>query len=74
MLYFVVFIVVHVTLVLATGALRNLNHIYASQDAVNWTGFWLFVVSLVVIVAAVFAARPVLLAPIAKLFGSVTSR
>jgi thiosulfate reductase cytochrome b subunit len=74
MLYFVVFIVVHVTRVLATGALRNLNHIYASQDAVNWTGFWLFVVSLLVIVAAVFAARPVLLAPIAKLFGSVTSR
>jgi thiosulfate reductase cytochrome b subunit len=74
MLYFVVFIVVHVTLVLSTGALRNLNHIYGTQDAVNWTGFALFTVSLVVIAAAVIAARPVLLAPIAKLFGSVTAR
>ncbi len=74
MLYFVVFIVVHVTLVLSTGALRNLNHIYAAQDAVNWTGFWLFVVSLAVIVGSVFAARPVLIAPIAKLVGTVTAR
>jgi hypothetical protein len=74
MLYFVVFIVVHVALVLSTGALRNLNHIYGGQDAVNWTGFWLFVVSLAVIVGSVFAARPVLLAPIAKLFGTVTAR
>jgi len=74
MLYFVVFIVVHVTLVLSTGALRNLNHIYGGQDAVNWTGFWLFVVSLAVIVGSVFAARPVLLAPIAKLVGTVTAR
>ena len=36
MLYFVAFIIVHVALVFATGALRNLNHMYASQDAVNW--------------------------------------
>ena len=31
MIYFVAFIVVHVFLVLATGALRNLNHMYARQ-------------------------------------------
>ncbi|MFD4420999.1 cytochrome b/b6 domain-containing protein [Agromyces sp. NPDC058484] len=71
MLYFVAFIVVHVGLVLATGALRNLNHMYASQDAVNWVGFWIFVASLVVIVAAWVAARPSVLAPIAGLFGKV---
>jgi hypothetical protein len=65
MLFFVVFIVIHVVLVLATGALRNLNHMYAAQGSVdptayadNWTGFWLFVVSLVVIAAAWVAARP----------------
>gem|GEM_PF-5998762 len=47
---------------------------YGGQDAVNWTGFILFVVSLVVTAAAVVAARPALLAPLAKLFGSVTAR
>ncbi len=74
MLYFVAFIFVHVTLVFATGALRNLNHMYASQDAVNWTGFWIFAASLVVIAAAWVAARPLILAPIARLFGKVTAR
>ena len=72
MLYFVAFIVVHVTLVLATGALRNLNHMYASQDAVDWTGFWIFSASILVILVVWVAARPTVLAPIARLFGNVT--
>ena len=71
MLYFVVFTIVHVTLVLATGALRNLNHMYGGQDAVNWWGFGIFVVSLLVTAAAVVAARPIILAPIAGLMGKV---
>ncbi|WP_318152744.1 cytochrome b/b6 domain-containing protein [Microbacterium helvum] len=74
MLYFVLFIFVHVVLVFATGALRNLNHMYAAQDAVNWTGFWIFAASLVVIAAAWVAARPLVLAPIARLFGKVSGR
>jgi thiosulfate reductase cytochrome b subunit len=81
MLYFVAFIAVHVFLVLATGALRNLNHMYAAQGSVdpdayadNWTGFWFFVASLVVIAAAWIAARPLVLAPIARLFGKVSGR
>lgn len=81
MLYFVVFIVIHVVLVLATGALRNLNHMYAALGSVdptayadNWTGFWLFVVSLAVIAGAWVAARPLVLAPIARLFGTVSGR
>lgn len=71
MLYFVGFIVVHVTLVFLTGALRNLNHMYAAQDADGWLGFWIFVASVVVIAAAWVAARPTVLAPIAGLFGKV---
>lgn len=71
MLYFVAFIVVHVALVLATGALRNLNHMYGAQDAVNWFGFWVFVASLFVMAGAWFAARPVILASVASLFGKV---
>ncbi|NYE18828.1 cytochrome b/b6 domain-containing protein [Microbacterium immunditiarum] len=74
MIYFVLFIFVHVVLVFATGALRNLNHMYASQDAVNWVGFWIFVASMIVIAAAWVAARPLVLAPIARLFGKVTAR
>jgi thiosulfate reductase cytochrome b subunit len=81
MLYFVAFIAVHVFLVFATGALRNLNHMYAAQGSTdpnayadNWTGFWFFVASLVVIAAAWVAARPLVLAPIARLFGKVTAR
>jgi thiosulfate reductase cytochrome b subunit len=71
MLYFVAFIVVHVGLVFLTGALRNLNHMYAAQDTDDWLGFSIFVASLVVIAAAWIAARPTLLAPIARVFGKV---
>ena len=74
MLYFVIFIVFHVLLVMTTGMLRNLNHMFAAQDAATWTGFWVFVGSLVVIAIGWFAARPVVAAPIAKLFGTVSSR
>ena len=71
MLYFVLFIIVHVVLVFATGALRNLNHMYAAQDAVNWVGFAFFAGSVIVMAAAWIAARPVLLRPLAALTGKV---
>lgn len=71
MLWFVAFTAVHVFLVLFTGALRNLNHMYAGQDVVNWTGFWIFAASIVVIIGGVIAARPLVIAPIASLFGRV---
>nr|WP_314840702.1 cytochrome b/b6 domain-containing protein [uncultured Microbacterium sp.] len=74
MLYFVAFIIAHVALVMLTGFLRNLNHMYAAQDAVSWTGFWVFIASLVVMAGGWFAARPLVIAPIAKLFGSVSGR
>lgn len=71
MLYFVLFVVTHVTLVLATGALRNLNHMYAAQDSGAWVGFWIFFASLAVMAGAVLAARPLVLAPIAQLTGKL---
>jgi magnesium-transporting ATPase (P-type) len=81
MLYFVLFIAVHVTLVFATSALRNLNHMYAAQGSVDptaladtWIGFWIFLASLAVMIGGWVAARPLVLAPIARLFGSVTAR
>jgi thiosulfate reductase cytochrome b subunit len=72
MLYFVFFIIVHVALVLATGALRNLNHMYASRDDGSWAGFWIFAASLAVMVAAWFLARPLFLRPVASLTGKVS--
>jgi len=81
MLFFVAFIVVHVALVLATGALRNLNHMYAargSEDPTAYTsdpaGLLIFAASLVVMAAAWVAARPAVLVPIARLFGEVKQR
>ncbi|MFJ6284735.1 cytochrome b/b6 domain-containing protein [Pseudarthrobacter oxydans] len=72
MIYFVAFIAVHVLLVLATGALRNLNHMYAVRDDDGWLGFWVFLASVVVMVAAWFLARPLFLRPIASLMGKVS--
>lgn len=74
MLFFVIFVVVHVTLVLATGALRNLNHMFSGTDALNWGGFGWFVAGLLVSAAALLATRPVIIAPFAGLFGRVTER
>ncbi|KDA06372.1 oxidoreductase [Microbacterium sp. CH12i] len=56
--WFVMFIVVHVTLVLTTGALRNLNHMYAGRDDGSWVGFGIFAVSMVVVIFAWVAATP----------------
>jgi thiosulfate reductase cytochrome b subunit len=72
MLVFVVFVIVHVVLVFATGALRNLNHMYGGSDEVNWWGFALFAGSAVVIAAGWIAARPIVLRPIASLMGKIS--
>lgn len=74
MLYFVLFIIAHVTLVLATGALRNLNHMYGLQDEVNWIGFSIFAGSVVLMIAVWLLARPIFLLPVASLTGNVTKR
>ena len=59
MVWFVFFIVVHVTLVMATGALANLDHMYASRNDGSWVGFGIFSASMVVMVIAWVAASPV---------------
>jgi len=71
MLWFVGFTIVHVTLVLATGALRNLNHMYASRDDTSWWGFGIFALSLIVMAVGWIAARPSILSSLAGLTGSV---
>jgi thiosulfate reductase cytochrome b subunit len=72
MLFFVLFVIVHVTLVFATGALRNLDHMYAARDDGSWWGVGIFAVSLVVMAAAWFATGPAVVRSAAALTGSVT--
>ena len=72
MIYFVLFTIAHVGLVLATGALRNLNHMYAGRDDGSWVGFGIFGASLLVMIAAWLLAKPHFLQPIAALSGNVT--
>lgn len=72
MLYFAGFTVVHVALVFLTGALRNLNHMYASKDEGDWWGLGIFLVSLLAIAAAWFLTKPMFTTPLAKRMGSIT--
>ena len=71
MIYFTVFILIHLILVFATDALANLNQIYTGDETQNWTGFWLFALSLLIIIGGAFLARALFVAPIASLFGRV---
>lgn len=71
MVYFVAFIAVHVFLVLTTGAINNLNHMYAVNNGTSWWGFGLFAGSLVLMAIAWVAAKPSILAMVAGLSGKV---
>ncbi|WP_345475963.1 molybdopterin-dependent oxidoreductase [Microbacterium pseudoresistens] len=86
--WFVMFIIVHVALVFATGALRNLNHMYAGNDGTSWTGFWIFLATTAVLIVVWVAATPVtyryprairrmglaLIGPVQRLFEHVDSK
>lgn len=72
MLYFVLFIIVHVTLVFTTGVLRNLGHMFGGRDDESWAGFWFFAAAIALVIVLWFAARPIILRPIANLMGKVT--
>jgi thiosulfate reductase cytochrome b subunit len=72
MFFFVGFVIVHITLVMATGAVRNLNHMYAGQSSESWLGFWFFAASIGVMAAAWIGARPLILRPIANVAGKVS--
>ncbi|OHU94249.1 molybdopterin-dependent oxidoreductase [Mycobacterium talmoniae] len=58
LVYFLFFILVHVTLVFATDALRNLNHMFASRDDDSWLGLGVFAAAMVVVAIAWVWATP----------------
>src|SRR6185437_1120150 len=61
LVWFLLFIVIHVTLVFTTGLLRNLNHIFAGGDNAGWLGFWVFAAVTTVVAVGWAAATPVTL-------------
>ncbi|MDJ0396378.1 molybdopterin-dependent oxidoreductase [Rhodococcus sp. G-MC3] len=88
LIWFLIFIVVHVAMVFATGLLRNLNHIYAARDDQSWVGLGIFALSMVVVIAGWVAATPItlrhprlvqrvgfaLIGPVQRLFEHVDAR
>jgi DMSO/TMAO reductase YedYZ molybdopterin-dependent catalytic subunit len=58
LLYFVVFIVAHVIMVLATGARVNLNHITRGVNTDSWAGVWLALIGVAIVAGLWFAASP----------------
>jgi len=69
--WFIGFTIVHVTLVLATGALRNLNYMYAARNEGDWVGFGIFAASLAAMAVTWVAASPTRLANLAEKTGTV---
>ncbi len=61
LVWFLLFLVVHVSLVFTTGALVNLNHIYPGRNDHSWVGFATFSASMVVVVVGWAAATPLTL-------------
>jgi thiosulfate reductase cytochrome b subunit len=74
MLFLVAFTAVHVLLVLATGALRNLNHMYAVRDDGSPIGLLVFGASLLLTAVLVLALRPSVVRRVAARAGTVTER
>jgi sulfoxide reductase catalytic subunit YedY len=58
LVWFLIFIAVHVTFVFTTGLLVNLNHVYAGRTDGSWIGFAVFAASMVVVIAGWVAATP----------------
>jgi thiosulfate reductase cytochrome b subunit len=86
--WYLVFVIVHVGLVFATGARRNLNHMYTGNDSESWAGFALFALVTAGLVIIWSAATPftyrhpravrrfgiALIGPVQRLFEHIDSR
>ncbi|MGI8613543.1 MAG: molybdopterin-dependent oxidoreductase [Nocardioidaceae bacterium] len=59
--WFLLFIVIHVSLVFTTGLLTNLNHINSGRNDNSWLGFWIFVGWMALVVLGWVAATPLTL-------------
>jgi thiosulfate reductase cytochrome b subunit len=66
------FVIVHVTLVLSTGQLRNLNHMYSGRDTAGWRGAAVFIVSLAAMAGGWIAVRPFTAKQVGAIFGRIS--
>lgn len=71
LVYFVAFTIVHLALVLATSALRNLNYMYAARNESDWVGAGIFAISVVVMAVLWVAASDANLTRVAERTGKV---
>ena len=71
MIYFVAFTIVHVTLVLTTGAIQNLNHMYAGRNDTSPLGLGIFALTVVLMVVLWIWAKPAIIARLAGFTGNV---
>ncbi len=72
--YFIGFTIVHLGLVLATDALRNLNTMYAVRDDHSWIGLGVFALSVVVMAVLWVSASSANLARLAERSGGKVQR
>jgi len=61
MVTFVGFIFIHTLMVWITGLLVNLNHITTGHNVASWTGWWLYVAWMAIVIAVWWAASPLTL-------------
>ena len=69
---YLAFIVVHVSLVLFTGAVRNLNVMFAARDDLSLVGTIIFIASLAVLAGVWFALTDSVQKKLARLTGEVS--
>ena len=74
MVYFILFIIVHLFLVFTTGVLTNMNMMFAARDASDWWGIAVFAVSVAVTVGVAWLIKPIFISPIAEKTGTVSTR
>lgn len=74
MVYFILFILVHLFLVFTTGVLSNLNMMFTSRDAGDWWGIGVFALSVAVTVGVAWLIKPIFISPIAEKTGKVSTR
>ncbi len=58
MLWFVQFIMIHITMVFVTGVRRNLNHITVGNDSTGWEGTLIAAAGIGIVMVAWFMASP----------------
>jgi len=74
LIFFVIFITVHVILVFTTGARANLNHMYAARNDEGFAGVWILVAALIVTAGVWVAARPRVIRAVASRSGRIIHR